>query len=326
MRSRTQAMGLAAAGVALVAMLAGCSTTATPGDTSSSAAPEETGTFAQDSSTLVFATVPDQAGTDASWKPLEDYIGKETGLKVVFKPTTDYSALIAAAVSGQVDVASFSGLTYVQAVNKGAKLDVVSSVIASAGLTDPGYYSEALTGPNATDVTTVAGFKGKTVCFVDPNSTSGYLFPLLALQKAGLNITPSGKDASGNPTFSDFTAYFAGAHDKSVSAIASGQCDVGFAEDSEAEDASINLGKTKTIDKQIVPGGPLVYSDALPQSVKDKLKTVLGSVTLDKITADGITVTDSFKKAFYGVVPETDAYYQGIHDICSGIPAANCAS
>lgn len=320
MRIRTGAIGLGIA-AAVVASLTACSSTPSTG-TSGAA---DAGTFAQDNKTLIFATVPDQAGTDSSWKPLEDYIAKKTGLTVVFKPTTDYSALIAAAVAGQVDVASFSGLTYVQAVNKGAKLDVVSSVIASAGLTTPGYYSEALVGPKAAGVTKVADFKGKTVCFVDPNSTSGFLFPLLALKNAGIDVTSNGTDANGDPTFADFTAHFAGAHDKSVSAIASGQCDVGFAEDSEAEDPTINLGKTTTIDKQLVPGGPIVYSDTLPQSVKDTLQSALSNVTLADIQGAGITVTDSFTKAFYGALPETKDFYKGIYDICSQIPAAACA-
>ena len=318
--NRIKGVAGAAAAALVIAVLAACSSTS-PTPTGSGAA--ESGTWAKAANTLVFATVPDKAGTDASWKPLEDYIAKQTGYKVEFYPTTDYTALIAAAVAGKVDIAAFSGLTYVQAVNKGAKLTVTSSVIASPGLTDPGYYSEAIV-PTGSPIASIAGFKGKKICFVDPNSTSGFLFPLLALNKAGISVTASGTDASGAPTFSDFTASFAGSHDKSVQAVAAKQCDAGFAEDSEAE-AAATAGKVKVLDKQYVPGGPLVYSSTLPASVQAKLKSVMSSITLDQMTAAGITVTDDFKSGFQQAKPEDDSYYQTIRDICKQITAAKCA-
>ncbi len=311
-----------AAAVLAVAVMNGCSSSSKTPTSSSSTA--ESGKWATSQGTLVFGTVPDQAGSDANWKPLEDYIAKQTGYKVQFYPTSDYTALIAAAVAGKVDIAAFSGLTYVQATNKGAKQTVVSAVIASAGLTDPGYYSEAMV-PKGSAITSLAGFKGHKICFVDPNSTSGFLFPLLALSKAGLNVTASGTDANSNPKFSDFTAVFAGAHDKSEQAVASKQCDAGFAEDSVAEPAAAK-GDVSVLDKQYVPGGPLTISSALPQSVQDKLKSTLGSVTLDQISGAGITVTDGFKSSFQAAKPEDDSYYQAVRDICTQIPAANCAA
>ncbi|TQS42075.1 phosphate/phosphite/phosphonate ABC transporter substrate-binding protein [Cryptosporangium phraense] len=309
--------GAAAAALLVVTALAGCSSDS---DDSGSGGG---GKWAKSSGTLVFGTVPDKAGSDSNWKPLEDYIAKKTGYKVEFYPTADYTALIAAAVAGKVDVAAFSGLTYVQATNKGAELNVASSVIASKGLTDPGYYSEAIV-PAGSSITTLAGAKGKKVCFVDPNSTSGFLFGLLALQKAGLNVKSSGQDASGAPKFDDFTATFAGSHDKSVQAVGAKQCDVGFAEDSEAEPAA-KKGTLKVIGKEYVPGGPLVYSKNLPQDAQDKIKPVLSSITLDQITAAGVDATEAFQEGFQAAKPETDDYYKSIRDICEQIPAAKCA-
>ena len=310
-------MGGAAAALLAVTVLTGCSSNSDNSGTT------EPGTWAKAANTLVFATVPDTAGSDSNWKPLEDYIAKKTGYTVEFHATADYTALIAAAAAGQVDVASFSGLTYVQAVNKGAQLKVASAVLASKGLTDPGYYSEAIV-PADSSIASVADFKGKKVCFVDPNSTSGFLFPLLALNKAGINVTSASTDASGAPAFADFTANFAGSHDKSVQAVAAKQCDAGFAEDSEAE-AAKTAGTVKVLDKQYVPGGPLVYSSTLPQSVQDKLQSILSSITLDDIAAAGVTATDAFKAGFQSALPKDDSYYQTIRDICQQVPAAKCA-
>ncbi|BDZ51432.1 phosphate-import protein PhnD [Frondihabitans sucicola] len=319
--SNKRAIVAGAAALLAVATLAGCS--ASNGAAGATAEAGQ-GTYAKSSDTLVFGAVPDQAGSDSNWKPVEDYIAKKTGKKVEFYPTSDYTALIAAAVAGKVDIASFSGLTYVQAVNKGAKLGVASAVVSSPGLKDPGYYSEAIV-PKGSPITKLADFAGKKICFVDPNSTSGFLFPLLALSKAGLSVKSSGTDASGNPKFSDFTASFAGAHDKSVQSIATKQCDAGFAEDTEA-DAAAKKGQVTVIDKQYVPGGPLVYSKALPSAEQTKLTSIMKSITVDDITAAGISTSDGFTSTFFGAIAEKDSYYKSIRDICTQVPAAECAS
>jgi len=321
MRFSPKALTGLAVSVAVLASLTACSTTSTPATTGgATTAAAESGTFASgDPNTLIFATVPDKAGTDASWKPLEDYIAKKTGLTVEFKPTTDYAALITAGKTGAVDVGAFSGATYTLSVKQGAKFDLVSAVGVEAGADQPGYYSEAIV-PASSSISSVKDFKGKTVCFVSPSSTSGFFFPLQTLKSAGLSVDSTGKDANGNPTFADFTAYFAGAHDKSVAAVESGQCDVGFAEDTEA-DAAKDL---KVIDKQLVPGGPLVISSALPQSVKDKLVAALSNVSLSDISGAGITVTDAFKSGFQFAKQVDAKFYDQILDICNTIPAANC--
>ena len=327
MRIGTKALSVAAAAT-LMFSLAACGSSDNSSDNSTNSADQ--GTFAQDSSTLIFGAVPDQAGSDSNWKPLEDYIAKKTGLKVVYKPTTDYAALITAAVAGQVDVAAFSGATYVNATNKGAKLDVVAAQITSPGLTTPGYYSDPIVATkNASKITSVAQFAGKKVCFVDPSSTSGFLYPLLALKTAGIDVTPTGQDANGNPTFKDFTAYFAGAHDKSVAAVASGQCDVGFAEDTESEASGSGVsvvGKDNPAERQLVPGGPTVISDALPASLKTQLTSILGTVSPTDITNAGISVTDGFTNFFFGELPENSSYYKPIYDACGAADIAAAAS
>ncbi|OUE14923.1 Phosphate-import protein PhnD precursor [Clavibacter michiganensis subsp. michiganensis] len=218
---------------------------------------------------------------------------------------------------------SSGALQYVMASNKGAEIEPVAAMLTSKDVTDPGYYSEAIV-PKGSTITDLAGAKGKTVCFVDPNSTSGFLFGLYQLQKAGIDVTSTGSDANGNPQFADFTPYFAGAHDKSAQAVASGQCDVGFAEDSIVEPA-VAAGQLTSIGKEYVPGGPLSISSALPADVKAKLTTTLQGASLDAITASGVPLTDGFTKGYFGAQPEDTTYYKGIADLCDSIAAAKCA-
>lgn len=281
------------------------------------------GTWAKSTGTLVFGATPDQAGSDSNNKPLEDYLAKMTGYKVEYYPTSDYTALIAAAVAGKIDVMTSGALQYVQAVNKGAKLVPVAATLSSPDVKDPGYYSEAIVRKGS-PITSLADAKGKTVCFVDPDSTSGFLFGLYQLSKAGLDIKSSGTDANGNPTFADFKAYFAGAHDKSEQAVATGQCDVGFAEDSVVTPA-VKAGKVTLLQRAYVPGGPLSISTALPTDVQAKVTAALQGASLANIKKSGVPLTTGFTEGYFGALKESTAYYQSIRTLCTAIPAAQCA-
>lgn len=293
-------------GAALLAVtLSACSTPASSATGSTDAA----GGYAVDENTLVFGVVPDSVDTETNYQPLMDYIAKETGKTVEYHESTDYAALIEASIAGQIDVASFSGFTYVTATNNGAELTPISSITTAEGQ-EPGYYSQAIV-PKGSDITSIADMKGKKICFVDPSSTSGYLFPSYALLEAGIDPED------------DITPVFAGKHDVSVQKVGEGtECDAGFAEDSEvAKSDAVDV-----IDQQMVPGAPIVESDSLPDDVKAQLKDVLSNVTADQIAAAGIEGADSdgFRAVFFQTTPVDDAYYDQIRDICEKTDASQC--
>ncbi|MBN9157983.1 phosphate/phosphite/phosphonate ABC transporter substrate-binding protein [Microbacterium sp.] len=298
-----------AAGAAVLALgLAACSGAAGAA-TGTDAPAAANGGYAVDANTLVFGVVPDSVDTQTNYQPLMDYIAKETGKKVEYHESTDYAALIEAAVAGKVDVASFSGFTYITATNAGAKLTPISSIVTKQGQ-EPGYYSEAIV-PKGSSITSIKDFKGKKVCFVDPSSTSGYLFPSYNLLKDG--IDPK----------TDVTPVFAGKHDVSVQKVGEGtECEAGFAEDSEVAKSD----KVTVVDKTMVPGAPLVYSSALPKETADKVVTALNEVTIDDIVKAGIKGADSdaFKATFYATKPVDDKYYDIIRDICDKTKADQC--
>ncbi len=296
-----------AGALVLAATLSSCSagSTAASGSDETSTATK----YAADENTIVFGVVPDSVDTETNYQPLMDYIAKESGKKVEYHESTDYAALIEASVAGKIDVASFSGFTYVTAKNNGAKITPVSSIITAEGQ-KPGYYSEAIV-PKGSDITSLEDFKGKKVCFVDPSSTSGYLFPSYNLLKADIDPTK------------DVTPVFAGKHDVSVQKVAAGtECEAGFAEDSEVEK---NKDVT-VIAKTMVPGAPIVVSDTLPQAEKDTLTKALADVTIDDIIAAGVTSADSdgFRSVFYGTKPVDDGYYDLIRDICKTTKSTTC--
>lgn len=298
------------AGAAILALgLAACSGSAEATGASGADASSTAGGFAVDENTLVFGVVPDSVDTETNYQPLMDYIAEITGKTVEYHESTDYAALIEAAVAGKVDVASFSGFTYVTATNNGAKLTPISSIVTEEGQ-EPGYYSQAIV-PADSDISSINDFAGKKVCFVDPSSTSGYLFPSYNLLEAG--IDPK----------TDITPVFAGKHDVSVQKVGEGvECEVGFAEDSEVEKSDA----VKVVDETMVPGAPLVYSSTLPDDVAQELIDGLSEITIDDIIAAGIdgADTDAFRSVFFATKPVDDAYYDLIRDICKETEAEQC--
>lgn len=306
MKLNTKAWPAIAAAALLTVGLAACSS---PSAADDAAADASGGTFAVDENTLVFGVVPDSVDTETNYQPLMDYIAEETGKTVEYHESTDYAALIEAAVAGKIDVASFSGFTYVTATNNGAALTPISSIITEEGQ-EPGYFSQAIV-PKGSDITDLAGFKGKKVCFVDPSSTSGYLFPSYNLLNEG--IDPE----------TDVTPVFAGKHDVSVTKTGEGvECEAGFAEDSEVAKSD----KVEIISETMVPGAPIVLSNTLPEELQAQLTDILGEVTIDEIIAAGIESADSdaFRSVFFATSPVDDEYYDTIRDICEKTNAEQC--
>lgn len=296
-------LSVGAAALVLGAMTA-CA--ATPADDATA----DAGTFASgDESTLVFGVVPDTESTQNNWEPLAQYIEIVTGKTVDYFEAADYTALIEASIAGKVDVAAFSGFTYYAANKNGAEVTPFSAVVTGE-LTEPGYYSVAVANPES-GITTLEGFAGQNTCFVSETSTSGYLFPSKALLEAG--VDPS----------ADLTPVFAGKHDASAEKVVAGsECTVGFAEDAVA-DPLIEEGKLVEVARELVPGPPIVYSNALPQSVIDALVAGLSDVTLEEMIEAGVVVDDvaAAKDWMSALKPVDDAYYDQIRELCTELPS-----
>jgi phosphonate transport system substrate-binding protein len=303
---------LAATAIVLTTGLVACGS-GTPTDAATTPA---AGGFARDENTLVMGMVPDQQSVENNFTPLVEYISAVTGKQVELVESTDYAALVEAAIAGRIDIGSFSGFTYVAATNGGAKLAPIGVTVTEEG-EEPGYESLAIV-PRGSTIRSIADMRGRNVCFVDPGSTSGYLYPSSVLLQAGIDPT------------ADITPVFAGGHDASAQRTAQGvECDAGFAEDAVVEQTGVEQGlfaqgDLEVINRMTVPGAPLVISSTLPQEVQTQLRDGLAEITLADIEARGITITDAFRAYFYELVPVEDSYYDSVRLVCQETGAPQC--
>lgn len=308
MRLRHPRLATAFAGVALIAALAGCSSSTAaeePADGASDA-PAAEGTFATDENTIVFATLPDHEGADQDAEPIAEWIGAITGKEVDFFPATDYTAVVQGLASGQIDVAQISAFTYYQAQAAGAEIEPIGAQITEEGAA-AGYYSVAIANPEW-DGSTIEDFADEPVCFVNPTSTSGRAIPASQLKAAGVEVAPE-----------NVLAPEGGSHDLNALKVAEGtECMVGFAQDIDA-DPLIEAGDLVEVDRYLVPAAPIVMQGALPQDVKDALVGEIAGSTQETLTAHGIELNEFLETGWFGFEGVDDAYYDSIRTVCEEV-------
>lgn len=92
----------------------------------------------------------------------------------------NYAGLVEAMKTKKVDFAFFSSSTYVF-----AEQQAQAKVLLKTVWHEPFYYSVIVT-PQKSNIKKLKDLKGKKVAFVDDKSSSGYLYPQVALRKEGL--------------------------------------------------------------------------------------------------------------------------------------------
>jgi phosphonate transport system substrate-binding protein len=186
---------------------------------------------------LRVSAIPDEAPTELQrkFKPLGDYLKKETGLEVQFTPVTDYAAVVEGLASNKIDMAWLGGFTFVQ-----AKIRTNGGAVPIVQRAEDEKFTSKFIVPIDSPAKSLADLKGKNFAFGSPSSTSGHLMPRFFLIKAGIN-----PDA-------DFKAVaFSGAHDATVAFVASGRAEAGVLNasvwDKLVESANPNAAKVRVL-------------------------------------------------------------------------------
>jgi phosphonate transport system substrate-binding protein len=152
----------------------------------------------------------------ARWTTFQERLTKITGLKVTVFQATDYNGIIQAMASGQLEMATFGASSYVNAREQmGEKVEPIFTQRTSEG--GSGYYSTLIVRADS-PYKTLDDLAGKTIGYVDFNSTSGYLYPRLVLSKQG-------KD----PDKFFGKSVISGGHSQGVLGLGNGQFDAVFA-------------------------------------------------------------------------------------------------
>ncbi len=162
-------------------------------------------------------------------KPLEDHLTRELGVPVRSFVPQDYTGLVEALGSGRADI----GMLPPFATMLGMRRYDIEPLLLSVRRGETGYRPQWLTNdpsvckeppePDENDMLRCEGdisvMRGQNVAFTDPNSTSGFLFPVLQLREYDINHER------------DLRALFVGGHDAVVLAVQSGDVRFGVSYD-----------------------------------------------------------------------------------------------
>jgi phosphonate transport system substrate-binding protein len=203
--------------------------------------------------------VPDAGATQVSIEqkaPLQRYLEQQMGMPVQLIIPTSYNATVEGLGNDSLDVAYLGGLTYVKAHELYGAVPLVQRKV------DTQFHALFIARQSA-GIRTLANLKGKTFCFGDINSTSGHLFPYLAMKRAGV--------------FGELKSFrYTGSHVATAEAVAAGVCDAG-ALDETVYHSLIDTGRIPASQMQVFYTTP-AFADYvwaarrnLPPAVREKL-------------------------------------------------------
>jgi phosphonate transport system substrate-binding protein len=240
---------------------------------------------------------------------LLDLLSKQTGLTFKGVVPNSYAALTEAMGSGNAQIGWMATFAYILAHQEGyADVALITNRFGSdhygaqfIARADAGFTPAANNPATDADISTLLQFKGKRPCFTDPQSTSGYVIPLIFLKKAGLNT-----DTDLLPPV------YAQGHTQVVRAVyAGGICDFGAtfvdARTSVTKDLPDIMDKVVQVfvTPALIPNDNMSYAPDMPQDLRDKITAAMMA----------IAGTEDGKKALQdlyqigGLVPADDTVY-----------------
>jgi phosphonate transport system substrate-binding protein len=164
---------------------------------------------------LHLVLTPSQKPTDllAAGEEFGRVLGQMVGIAVRVTVASDYAAVVEALRNQTADLAFLHPAGYVLA-NREAKARIVAKNQWHGKTT----FTSRIYVRRDSGIKTLEDLRGKTMAFVDPASSSGYVYPMVLLIQKGLV-----KNRDPKTFFREVT--FAGSHDASMRALLNGHVD-----------------------------------------------------------------------------------------------------
>lgn len=169
---------------------------------------------AQEGEVLKIGAIPDydQSQMEEAFGDFAKYLGGELGIEVEFVPSVDYAALVTAFSRGEIHLAWFGGLTFVQASSQVPEAQALAQRPADAE-----FQTVFIKQADLDEIEELEDLADYTFTFGSESSTSGHVMPRYFLQEAGINPD---EDFDGAVNYS-------GSHDQTYNLVQSGAFEAG---------------------------------------------------------------------------------------------------
>lgn len=238
---------------------------------------------------MVVIPADDEVSTKELYQPFVDSVESGTGMKVELMTVVDYAAVVEAMKYGHADVARFGPFNYVLATEEADVEAVVVGIKKSTG--QPGYYALIISRPD------LESLEGATFAYVDPGSSSGYLFPNYYVQTNSIEL---GKEM------------FAGSHPAVIEAVKNGSVDAGAVASNRLETALregvLTEGQVKIYwQSDLIPNALWAVQKDMDEELKQAFIDTLLNMPEDIVYSLGVEEID--------FVPIRDEDYQFVRDV-----------
>ena len=248
----------------------------------SSSQQSETASAGGEDGVFTIAYAPNESteqSTDARIGLAND-LSEVLGCDVEEIQASDYNAIIEALRTGKADMAYMGPL----AIALGVERAGIEPIAMKAEDGDPEkaiYHSVLVTNSANSDINSIEDIKGKTIAFVDPDSTSGNLVPTAEIIKAFPDDNLNSDMLHTNGDFFEAVS-FSGSHQAGLQAVIKGDVDIVPISDqilaSEIANGNATEDDVKIIhESDAIPAEAMVIDSSVDDNTKQVLKDFLTS-------------------------------------------------
>lgn len=220
---------------------------------------------------LTIVQIQDENNPDSGQKneQFRSDMAESLGIEVEELEGADYSVGIEALKAGKLDVLLVSPMSYYQA----KKIAGAEPLVTTTSMGAEEYKTVFIVGKEDKTTQTLADLKGKSFAFVDPASSSGYMYPKAKLIKE-LDLDANQLE---NPGYFFDTVAYSGKHDSSLMGVVKGDYEAA-AVAGQTIAALVDAGMMKKDDVRIIdetdtiPNALFVVRADLPKEIKESLK------------------------------------------------------
>lgn len=212
------------------------------------------------------------------------FLSNATGVPVKVYQTSDYNGNVQAISSGQTQMGTMGAGTYANVYSQIGDL-AEPILVRRDAFGQAGYYSTLIVRADS-PYQSIEDLEGKTLAYVDFNSTSGYIFPRWRMRDEGIN-----------PETFFAAAAMAGKHTQAVLALLNGQFDATIV---NASGGTPELGFASGTIKRLarrglveenefrtiwyagpIPTSPYVVRTDMPQEARDLVRGAIAAMPYD---------------------------------------------
>lgn len=200
----------------------------------------------------------------ASGNELAQLLSESTGLTVTANVGTDFAAVREAMGAGQAHIGWLNTFNYVLAHEKyGVDVGLVTQRFGATT------YTGQIVVRADSGIASLEDLKGKVMCWVDPNSTSGYIIPRILLAANGVD-----PDTDFSQTIE------AGSHNNVITQVYNGDCDAGATFVDARSSVEADLPDVKEVVSVLaettdIPNDSVSFTEDFPAETREQIVNAL---------------------------------------------------